>query len=435
MPPLVRLCIIALNLKRIVSAMRIQFVLIMFVAIELAACSSVSPVNPFMQDLSNAASLDVALQDVVDAGVAPGLVVTVVKGDEVVYAGAVGAADGVTRRLPTAASGLNLWSISKVFTQLTVLQLASDSTIDLDAPVCSYTSWLAKNLCESANTDPQRSVRTLLNHSAGIPDVGFALYAQTQYSGDDIPSQRLLANELIPPMKKWSEAGEISNYSNSHYLLLGAIVEEVTGTPLPDVVRDKVLAPLGLLATGYRHNSEDQIMQGSHPVDFTSLLAFRYVEKKRAVQSKLNGRYWFNPVYNAALGSTGMVSTAEDMGRFMGAMLACLREETGSVSRSVCQQIVDSNGLTVGKSPARGVKGLSQKTGWFVLHEETGGVSYSHGGSGMGYTSMLQLFPDRNIGVFVAANDTYFDRAGGLAVASRVAGIDWQTEPSADSPE
>ena len=113
------------------------------------------------------------------------------------------------------------------------------------------------------------------------------------------------------------------------------------------------------------------------------------------------------------------------MGRFMSAMLACLRGEPGPLSKSVCQEIVGVEGITVGKSPARGVKGLTQKVGWFVLSEESGGLSYSHGGSGMGYTSMLQLFPARNLGVFVVANDTYFDKAGGLAVATKVADVDW----------
>ena len=43
----------------------------------------------------------------------------------------------------------------------------------------------------------------------------------------------------------------------------------------------------------------------------------------------------------------------------------------------------------------------------------------------MGYTSMLQLFPERNLGVFVVANDTYFDQSGGLAVAAKVTSVDW----------
>ena len=405
--------------------MRIQFVLICLAALATGACSSVSPVTPLMQNVNGFTSLDAALKNVVDAGVTPGLVVTVVKADEVVYASAIGAANDENSRSPTKASGLNLWSISKVFTQLTVLQLAAEGKLDLDAPVCAYTHWLSSHLCMGAEDVPQRSIRSLLNHSAGIPDVGFALYAETQYSGDEIPSQRVLANQLLPPMKKWSEPGEISNYSNSHYLLLGAIVEEVTARSLSDVVRDQVLLPAGLSASGYRHDAEELIMQGSHPVDFTSLLAFRFVDKKRAVQNRLDGRYWFNPVYNAALGSTGVVSTGEDMGRFMSAMLACLRGESGPFSKSVCEEIVDAQALTVGKSPARGVEGLAQKVGWFVLREESGGLSYSHGGSGMGYTSMLQLFPERNLGVFVVSNDTYFDRRGGLAVASKVASVDW----------
>jgi len=413
------------SVERMEMNVRIWLVLTYLLAGGLAACSSVSPVTPLMQNVDGSASLDQALQDVVDAGVAPGLVVTVVKGDEVVYSRAVGFADPMGSRIPTAESGLNQWSVSKIFTQLTVLELAAEQKIDLDASVCSFVHWLSANFCDSDSASSQRTLRSLLDHSAGIPDIGFGLYAKTQFSDDKIPSQRDLANELLPSMKKWSQPGEISNYSNSHYLLLGAIVEEVTAQALPDVVQAKVLAPLGLSATGYRHDKEHLIMQGSHPVDFTSLLAFRYVDKKRAVETRTDGRYWFNPVYNASLGSTGMVSSGKDMGRFMSAMLACLGGRSGPISESVCRQIAAAQSLTVGKSPARGVEGLSQRLGWFVRSEESNGLSYSHGGSGMGYTSMLQLFPERNLGVFVVANDTYFDRRGGLAVSTIVAGIDW----------
>ena len=126
--------------------MRIQFVLMFLVLLALGGCSSVSPVTPLMENVSGSASLDKALRDIVDAGVTPGLVVTVVKGDEIVYASAIGAANDENSRPPASTSGLNLWSISKVFTQLTVLELAADGMLDLDAPVCAYTGWLSAAL-------------------------------------------------------------------------------------------------------------------------------------------------------------------------------------------------------------------------------------------------------------------------------------------------
>jgi len=51
------------------------------------------------------------------------------------------------------------------------------------------------------------------------------------------------------------------------------------------------------------------------------------------------------------------------------------------------------------------------------------GDIYSHGGAGMGFTSMLRLYPDDDLGVFLVANDSYFDKRGGLLVSDAVAKV------------
>jgi len=354
-----------------------------------AGCSSVSPIENMVDDLTDADSLDRALAEIVAAEIAPGVAVAVVDQGQVVYAKGFGRAAPTGSREILTTSPFNLWSVSKVFTQLAVLSLVESGQIGLEDPVCLHTGWLEYSRCRADESFADRTVRSLLAHSAGIPDLGFELYAQTRFGNDPVVDQRALANQLLPPMRKWRSVANESSYSNSHYLLLGAIVEQVTGQPLSAVLEERVLMPLGLGATGYRARPEMLLMHGSHPVDLTSFMAFRFVDKKRAVAARKNGRYWFNPVYNAALGSTGLLSTGADMAK-----------------------------------SARGVSDLTQKVGWFV-RAETIGQSFSHGGSGMAYTSMLQLFPEQDRGVFVVANDTYFDRRGGLALSSAIAKIQW----------
>jgi len=268
------------------------------------------------------------------------------------------------------------------------------------------------------------TLRGLLDHTAGVPDIGLALYGQTQFETDQIPSQDTLARKLLADNKRWRRPDEEARYSNSHYLLLAAIVENASGRPFTDYVQEHLLTPLGLASTGYRYGADLPLMFGSHPADLTSFLAFFYVDKVRAVRAKKDGRYWFNRVYNASLGSTGLISNAEDTGVFMREMLRCLQTQPRTLAKASCDQIVESARRKVTKSPARGVTNLQQQLGWFVTSTARG-EAFVHGGSGMGYTAMLQLFPEKDLGVFVVANDSYFDRQGGLAVGTAISRILW----------
>ena len=94
------------------------------------------------------------------------------------------------------------------------------------------------------------------------------------------------------------------------------------------------------------------------------------------------------------------------------------------MSASICSSY-RAAGVAVAASPAGDVKGLTQRLGWYVAPTPRG-ISYAHGGSGMGFTSMLRLYPESDLGVFVIANDSYFDRSGGLLVTDAIAAVEWQ---------
>lgn len=393
--------------------------------IAVAGCSTVSTVDSILEPVSDAASLDIALTQLVEAGIAPGLTLAVVKGGTLVYLKGFGDADASQATRVTAESGFNLWSVSKVFTQLAVLSLVEDGLAQLDDPICKHIEWLDSRECKAdAGAITTRTIRTLLNHTAGVPDLGLKLYGETQFETDEVPTQKVIAKRLTDPSERWSQPSNESRYSNTHYLLLAAIVEHISNQTFAEYVQTHVLQPLGLKNTGYRYPAGLPIMSGSHPADITSFFAFFYVDKARAVQTKKEGRYWFNNVYNSSLGSTGLVSNGPDIAKFMTTMLTCLRAMEGVIPLQSCQEIIKAARIEVTKSPARGVEGLGQKLGWFVLPTELGD-SFAHGGSGMGYTAMLQLFPDKELGIFVVANDSYFDRNGGLAITTAVSKIVW----------
>ncbi len=381
----------------------------------LCGCTS-GVVKETLDPVHDVASLEHALRALTTQGASPTILVVVVKnGRDVFIRGFT-----MVRSAPTSDGdqGFNLWSISKIATSLAVLELSARGRVDLDSPIAGYVAWL-----EGVSNISHVTARSLLNHTAGIPDMGMALYAQTAFDGDALVSQMELARMLLPDPSRWRNSGT-SEYSNSHYLLLAGVIESITGKPFHQVVDELVLQPMQMSNSGYRYKPNQLTLPGSHPKDLMSLLAFFYVDKQRAVRDEREGRYWFNPVYNNSLGSTGLLSTPADISMFMKTLLSCLNGRASAVSPSVCSSY-RAAGVAVAASPAGDVKGLTQRLGWFVAPTPRG-VSYAHGGSGMGFTSMLRLYPETDLGVFVIANDSYFDRSGGLLVTDAIAAVEWQ---------
>lgn len=155
----------------------------------------------------------------------PGLAVAVVRGSEVVHrftAGTDGDGQEITGRTPFL-----LGSVSKSVTALAVLQLADQGKIELDAPVQRYVPDF--RLASGAD---RITVRQLLAHTSGIP-------------GDAVPTDSFGAS--IADLAEVEPApGNQYDYSDGNYLVLGALVAEVSGQSFGDHLRENVLTPLDM---------------------------------------------------------------------------------------------------------------------------------------------------------------------------------------------
>ena len=144
------------------------------------------------------------------------------------WSGATGKADGV--RDVTVDDQFSIASMTKAVTAAQVMQLVEAGELGLDDPAADH---LPSDLDFDTNG---ATIRHLLGHRSGIPD-----YAPTvDLSADPLrfwtPAELLAA---IPAQRK--TAGGESEYGNINYLLLGLVIEEVTGRPMAKVLRDGVL--------------------------------------------------------------------------------------------------------------------------------------------------------------------------------------------------
>ena len=139
-----------------------------------------------------------------------------------------------------------LGSITKQFTAVVVLQLVNEGKIALDDKLSNYIPEYPKKTADRV------TIHQLLNHTSGIPS-----YTALPNFMRDKTRDRYAPMELVRifwEMELEFEPGKQFRYNNSGYHLLGTIIEKVTGQPYADVVQERILKPLNMLASGYDVN-------------------------------------------------------------------------------------------------------------------------------------------------------------------------------------
>jgi D-alanyl-D-alanine carboxypeptidase len=199
-------------------------------------------------------------------------------------------------------SRFRIGSLTKPFTATTVLQLVGEGRIELDAPVERYLPGVVRG---ADNDGREITVRQLLQHTSGLPDV------LKHLSPLDIlkdPLRHWEARELVDialAHPRNFTPGEKFGYSNTNYLLAGMIIESVTGHPYDQEIHQRIIAPLKLQNTFTPTDAPG--IPGPHPQGYVR------------PESELVNITRLNPTVGGAAG--GMISSASDLNRFMAALL------------------------------------------------------------------------------------------------------------------
>src|SRR5258708_11176410 len=137
-------------------------------------------------------------------------------------------------------------SMTKQFTALLVLQLVNQGKIKLDGHLSDYLPYYRRD------TGNRIIISQLLSHTSGVPNFilapGFmeSPASRTKYSVKDFAQNYCSGNLEFEPGTKF-------NYSNSGYFLLGAVLEQVSGSSYEQLLKDRIFAPLGMNDSGYTH--------------------------------------------------------------------------------------------------------------------------------------------------------------------------------------
>ncbi len=327
------------------------------------------------------------------AGKFPGATLGVCQADGNCFALAVGYSDLETKRQMKPNDIMAAGSVGKTYALAVVMQLVKEGKIRLDDRVEKYLGaekWFAR-----LPNAKDITVRQLMNHTSGL----------VRYEFKDRFTKDLTANpdkvwrpeELVAYLldeKAPFEAGKGWDYSDTNYIVLGMIIERVTGKKYYDEATRRVLKPLKFERTFPQDKREIKgLIQGYAGADNP------FGGKDLVLE---NGRFIINPQFEWTGG--GMVSTAEDLARWAKSMY-----EGKAFDASLLGEVL--NGV-----PAP-MLGRETKYGLGVLIRPTRvGLTYGHSGFFPGYMTDMMYFPEHKIAVAVQVNTSVFQNLGGKSL-------------------
>lgn len=334
---------------------------------------------------SDELALRLRLQQRLDAirasGRIPGMTAAVALPNGDIVAVASGMAD-TARGIPMRPDDRMLaGSVGKTYVAALALQLVHDGRLNLDDHIAKYLAdkpWFAR-----LPNAQQITVRELMNHTSGLvryefqPRFTSALTAAPDREWS--PEQELA---FVLDSKAPFRAGSSWEYSDTNYIVLGIILERITGMPYVDAVQRRVLDPLAL------HNT---VPSNSERI---AGLAQGYAGPHNAfggsdAMLRADGRMTINPQFEGAGG--GMATTAGDLARW-----AKLLYEGHAFDPSLMPQVLDGVPSSLGPATRYGLG--------VIIRDTPMGPSWGHSGFFPGYLTDMAYFPRCRCAVAMQVN-------------------------------
>ncbi len=204
-----------------------SFLLVLCLSVATAFAAA-EPTDSTMQRVQN------FVQDLTKQGLFSGNIL-IAKQENVFYQHSLGYADWEKKTSLNADTKFNIGSLTKDFTQVVILQLLQEGKLALTDPVGKYLADFPDNVAKEV------TIEHLLTMRSGMGD--YLMYPDFKPERDTTVSQILSAIRTKPLFFK---PGSEQRYSNSGYVVLGAIIEKITGVGYADNVTTRIFKPLGM---------------------------------------------------------------------------------------------------------------------------------------------------------------------------------------------
>ena len=285
--------------------------------------------------------------------------VLIARDGEVLFSDGYGLADREASIPNTPQTKFRLGSITKQFTAAAILLLQEQGKLDVQDAICEY-------LSDCPPAWETVTIHHLLTHTSGIPNfTDFPEYASTRAT----PSPPMETINRFNGKPLDFSSGEDWSYSNSGYIVLGLIIEQVAGQPYETFLQESIFTPLNMTATGYDHNLNE--------------LAVGYARSIEAVFIDMS----------IPFAAGGLYSTVEDLYLWDQAIY----NEALLTQDSLSEMFSDH-------APIPGTGGLvAYGYGWFI-DQNNGHRLFVHDGGIEGFVSFIAHYPDEKVTIILLSN-------------------------------
>ncbi len=319
--------------------------------------------------------MDKAATEILASTGVPSASIAVVKDGRIAYIQAYGEARLEPRTLVKPSMRYSIGSISKQFTAVALLMLQEEGKLSLDDHVGKF----LPNLTRAH----QVTIRQLLSHTSGYQDF---------WPQDYVMPMMLKPTTAETIMDTWArkpldfEPGTRWQYSNTGFVIAGAIIEKVAGKPYFQFLRERIFTPLNMASVT---DFDQQVVAPADPTGY-----MRYGLGPARVAPDAGAGWMF------AAGELAM--TPEDLAKWDIALLGRKLMSAASYKQFETETVLD-NGL--GTQYGLGVS----------VRSESGHRALSHGGEVSGFTATNIVFPDDNVAVVVLTNQDAASASGDIA--------------------
>ncbi|HSG72096.1 MAG TPA: serine hydrolase [Planctomycetaceae bacterium] len=334
--------------------------------LSIALAETIQP--PIPTDYSPViATLRAAVRYEVEQKKLPAFSISIVDDDQVIWADGFGFQDAAQKIPATANSVYRVGSISKLFTDLAVLQLVEEGKLDLDAPIQKY-------LPDFKPQNPYAiplTLRQMMSHRSGLvreSPVGNYFDPEEPTLEQTVASLNQTALVYKPETK--------TKYSNAAIAVVGAVLEKQLDVSHPERVRQSILDPLGMRESSFVVTPEVR----PH-------LATGWMRTYDA-------RRFEAPDFLLGTGPAGnLYSSVLDLSKFLSCIFAEGKSPDG-------RRIITPEVLRLMSTPIEDADGKPQGFGLgFHVQDLDGYKKIGHGGAVYGFSTQLEALPERKLGV------------------------------------
>lgn len=291
--------------------------------------------------------------------------ILVVRDHKVLVSKGYGYADREKQIPNESNTKFRIGSLTKQFTAMAILILHNRGKLDVKDQIKKY-------LPDCPSQWEEITIHHLLIHSTGIPDFTVG------YEYDEIKNLRLTPDEIIARFKDRRlifEPGTKWQYSNSNYIVLGKIIEQVSGQSYGSFLQENIFSPLAMTSTGYDDNDSD--------------LAVGYYDTKIADHIDMS----------ILFASGGLYSTVADLYRWDQALFT---------EKLIPRKLLEEMFTPYIPIPHNYIKDDYYGYGWIIKKEE-GNKVILHDGRINGFSSLITRYPDEKSLIVILCNQEHFN--------------------------